>query len=499
MSDVEAQGGGGFRTSWTRRVALAVLAAILILGFGLRIYRLGDECIWLDESVSYPFLHLPTLGEYLREVRAHDPPMSPLYFTLEYYWARIVGDSVTAVRLLSVALGLTSIVAIYLLGVALYNRQAGLIAALCTAMAIPHVYYAQEIRMYALVLFLALASMLFFVRALQTGRAHWWVLHGGCNALLLATHLFGALIIVVQGCYLLFLHAKQWRVWARWGAVHAVLFVPFVIRINHLRGGALDQAISLIPVPSLRWLLNTYSVYYAGLEPWGGRLPNGYGPVAVLLVVLATWAFWSFWRRSDHTAVIMDRRHAFVLLLLWFLLPPLILFALSFAMTPCFIERYTLYSSFALYLIVGGLLSAIRRLWWRVFILIAIGAGYAWAWRGVERPFRLDYHSVATVIDGTSGDGEPIVGWAEVSAGLLGPYLLSPSDTRFVHASTVEDVVGALSRVLNPGEYAWAVVYDGPAGDPRSDLESEMRRQGFRYHRTDVGGLRHLYVYHVTR
>ncbi len=482
-----------------RWVYLAVLAVILVIGFALRTYRLDDECMWVDESVSYPYLHLPTLSAFLSEVPVHDPVMSPLYFTLEYYWARVAGDSIIAVRWLSILFGLASIALIYALGTLIYNRRAGLIAALCTALAIPHVYYSQEIRTYALVLCLSLASMYTFVRLLRDSQRVWWVLHVIGNALLLATHLFGVLVIFVQGVHLLALYGRRWRLWGAWGAAQALLLIPFLIRVNHLRGDALDHAIAQIPVPSLRWLLNTYCVYYVGVEPWGGRLPSGYWLVAPVVTLIVLSFLWSWFEDLHGRKVKPVRLNVFVLLMLWYVLPPLALYLLSFAVTPCFVEPYTLYSSFALFLMLGGVLSAVRRPWWTAFVLCTITAGYAWAWYDVARPFRLDYRNAAVLLDGTSRPGEPIVGWKEVGSTLLDPYSRVPFDDRFVHTDSVKEILQKVEELAGRGESCWVVVYDGPAGDPRPDLESQLRRREFRYHRTEIGGLRTLYVYHITR
>lgn len=476
---------------------LVVLAAILVAGFALRIYRLGDECIWLDEGVSYPYLHLPTLGAYLDEVRAHDPPMSPLYFAMQYYWARIAGGSIVAVRWMSIVFGLASIVMIYALGARLYTRGAGLIAALCTALSIPHVYYSQEIRMYALVLFLALASMYTLVRALHEGQRRWWVLHLICNALILSAHLFGALLIVTQGCYVPIVHGRRWRLWTVWGSVHVVLFIPFLIRVLYLRGAALDHAISFIPTPSLRWLLNTYAIYYAGVEPWGGRLPGIYWPVAAVLALILVLALRSWFNDRHGEGRSRRQMQTFLLLALWFLLPPFLLYVLSFAVTPCFIERYTLYSSFALYVIAGGALAAYRRPWWTALVLCAIAAGYVYAWSDVDRPFRLNYRKVAIAIEGASRPDEPIIGWNEIRAPLLGLYTNKSYDDRFIHTDTVEETLGETKALSVSGHPCWVILYDGPHGDPRARFESSLRSEELRYHRTDIGGLRTLYVYHV--
>ncbi|MCC6489458.1 MAG: glycosyltransferase family 39 protein, partial [Candidatus Hydrogenedentes bacterium] len=360
--------------TWRDFVTPFVLLAIVLLGAALRVYRIADESVWVDESVSYPQLHQPTLGAYLAAVRVQDPPMSPMYFTLQYYWARAVGDSVVAVRILSVLLGVATLPLLYLLGALLYNRSAGLIAALCAALAIPHIYYSQEIRTYALVLLLSVASMYFLLRALH-GSPAWWPAHIVCNALLLATHLFGALLVLAQALFLFAVHAKRWKTVLAWAAVHAVLFVPFALYLNGLRGEAFSHSISLIPIPSLRWLLNTYCVYYAGLEPWGGRLPDAYGPAfavgALLLFALAACLI-----GTCKQEVLTSRREAFALLSIWYLVPPLVLYVVSFWATPCFVERYALSSSFALFLLVGGVFSLLNRPWWIAVVLCVLTAAY---------------------------------------------------------------------------------------------------------------------------
>ncbi|MCC6696626.1 MAG: glycosyltransferase family 39 protein [Candidatus Hydrogenedentes bacterium] len=483
--------------TWRDFVAPLILVAIVLLGAALRVYRIADESVWVDESVSYPQLHQPTLGAYLAAIRVQDPPMSPLYFTLQYYWARTVGDSVVAVRMLSVLLGVATLPLLYLLGAQLYNRSAGLIAALCAALAIPHVYYAQEIRTYALVLLLSVTSMYFLLRALR-GSPGWWPLHALCNALLLATHIFGVLLLFVQALFLLATHAKRWKTLLMWAAVHAAMLVPYALYLNSLRGEALSHSISMIPIPSLRWLLNTYCVYYTGLEPWGGRLPDGYGPVYAVaaLMLVALVACFIGTRKQE---LLTSRREAFVLLSLWYLVPPLVLYVVSFCVTPCFVERYALSSSFALYLLAGGVFTLFNRPWWTAAVLCALGAAYTIAHMDTERPYRLDYRKAALVLQASARADEPVIGWKEVGESLLQPYLAAPLKDRFTHVETNEELLREVDARVRPGSTCWAMVYDGPAGDPRSDIEAQLRAKGLRFHRTSLAGLRRLHIYQITR
>jgi len=67
-----------------RLAVLAVLAALVALGAWLRLWGLYRESAYSDEVASLQHLDAPTLSEFLRRERISDPPMTPLYFTLEY-------------------------------------------------------------------------------------------------------------------------------------------------------------------------------------------------------------------------------------------------------------------------------------------------------------------------------------------------------------------------------------------------------------------------------
>ncbi|MCC6490899.1 MAG: hypothetical protein IT364_25655, partial [Candidatus Hydrogenedentes bacterium] len=94
---------------------------------------------------------------------------------------------------------------------------------------------------------------------------------------------------------------------------------------------------------------------------------------------------------------------------------------------------------------------------------------------------------------------EPVIGWNEVGESLLQPYLAASLKGRFTHVVTVDDLLSAIVAQSRPGTTCWAVVYDGPAGDPRREIEVQLRGRGLRFHRTSLAGLRRLHIYQVTR
>ncbi|MBI3286892.1 MAG: glycosyltransferase family 39 protein, partial [Chloroflexi bacterium] len=147
------------------------LAAIFSLGIALRLFRLGDQSLWLDEAFSVTLSRKPVL-EMLRLIVLSDSH-PPLYYLLLHFWM-ILGDSEVLVRLLSALLSGASILTMYALGRAMYSHSVGLTAALILALSPFHIWYAQEARMYALLSLGVLASAYFLVRALQTNHVKHW-------------------------------------------------------------------------------------------------------------------------------------------------------------------------------------------------------------------------------------------------------------------------------------------------------------------------------------
>lgn len=197
LQQERAKGG-----SLAPRPTAFALTAILIVGALLRFYRIGLESVWWDEYTSLMHLGAPDLLSFLKLNRTLDPATLPLYYTLEYLWWHGVSASVPGLRILSICLGLLTIGMLYLLGRDLFGRGAGLLAALCLAVSPIHIFHAQGIRMYVLMTLLAVCSVYTYMKVMRAGGG-WWALHGGANLLLLWTHPFALLLLVVEALFLL--------------------------------------------------------------------------------------------------------------------------------------------------------------------------------------------------------------------------------------------------------------------------------------------------------
>ena len=85
--------------------------------------------------------------------------------------------------MLSVFAGVATVAVVYSLGCALVGRGAGLLGAALLGVCPLHVWYSQEIRMYALQTLLVSLSFLFMVLALRRERLTFWAGYAFCTAL----------------------------------------------------------------------------------------------------------------------------------------------------------------------------------------------------------------------------------------------------------------------------------------------------------------------------
>ena len=139
--------------------------AVIAVGLGLRLYRLEDQSLWLDEVLTVRNAVLPL--ERILFDPAVDRNFPPLHGALVHLFIRLFGSGEAAVRLPSVLVGTISIP--FMFGVVRFwqGPAIGLLAAGLLAISPLHVWYSQEARPYALLLVLALASMWFAQRLLQ--------------------------------------------------------------------------------------------------------------------------------------------------------------------------------------------------------------------------------------------------------------------------------------------------------------------------------------------
>jgi mannosyltransferase len=194
---------------------LVLLLLILVIGTVLRVYDLGGESFYFDEAYSvWAARHSVSWLLAVSTQRI----FPPLYYLLLHFWLWL-GESEFAVRLLSVALGLLSIVVIYALAKHLFDTRVGLLSAWLLAISPLHIWFSQEARMYMLVFTLNLCSASFLLLVVRQVRRWQWVAYVLTTALAMSTHYFTLFLALFENAYVLYLLLRRrlprgfWQHW----------------------------------------------------------------------------------------------------------------------------------------------------------------------------------------------------------------------------------------------------------------------------------------------
>jgi 4-amino-4-deoxy-L-arabinose transferase-like glycosyltransferase len=198
--------------------------ALTLAGAALRLSTLDTRSFWLDETTSVRQA-LWSIPEML--ARMSDNVHPPLFHTLLHYWIVAFGPTEVVVRAFAVTWGIAAIPLVYWVGTTIYGRRVGLIATAIVALSPFFIWYAQEARMYTMMLVFALLSTGAMWKALQRDRARWWVLYAlATGAGLMTQYFFGFLVLGQAAFMLLGRENRRRRAMLGWAASLLVASLP---------------------------------------------------------------------------------------------------------------------------------------------------------------------------------------------------------------------------------------------------------------------------------
>lgn len=306
--------------------------AIFVVGLVLRLYALGSESLWWDEVYAISEMAHPGPLEIVRLSSTDNNP--PLLYLILHYWILLAGSSEFSVRLPSALAGALAVLVIYRIGTLLFDRGAGLLAALILALSAYHVRYAQEARAYGLMVFLTLLSFYFFLRLTKGGVSRYSsVGYIISTALLMYTHIYGVFLVASQIIYLL-VSREDLRRWIVPAGALSLLYIPWVVllAITVLSPeGAWQSGTTWIPDPTLADVIQILWAY------------SGSIPLTIVFTLLAGYGT---------VRTIRRQRPAAYLLLAWLLVPIVVPFLISHLYRPMLADRFTIAASPAFYLLV---------------------------------------------------------------------------------------------------------------------------------------------------
>lgn len=182
------------------RLLIGAMCVIVAVGIALRFAPLSTS-IWFDEAQTVRDVS-GSLSHVLHTV-VHEEANPPAYFLVLWFWRRVFGASIVAMRLLSALSGTAMIPLAFVVIRKRFGRRTALAAAALVAASPTLIYYSTELRMYGLLMLECGAGLAFFLSAStsQSRRATW--LWAACSVLSLWTHYWAILVVAPQAVMLL--------------------------------------------------------------------------------------------------------------------------------------------------------------------------------------------------------------------------------------------------------------------------------------------------------
>jgi mannosyltransferase len=193
-----------------RHHVLWALAGLTALGVAVRFASLGVQSYHHDEVITAARVIPGGFAEMFEQVKTGESN-PPLYYVLAWAWAKLFGTGEVGLRSLTALFGAATVPVAFLIGRELASARAGLIAAALVAVSPMLIWYSQEARSYALLVFFGAVALYFFARALRTGHGRdlcFWAL---ASALALCSHYFAVFAVAIEAVWLLVALRSRWR------------------------------------------------------------------------------------------------------------------------------------------------------------------------------------------------------------------------------------------------------------------------------------------------
>jgi 4-amino-4-deoxy-L-arabinose transferase-like glycosyltransferase len=362
-----------------------LLAAILLLAFGLRLINLSGRTLWYDEAFAVLFAEKgwdAMLDGTLTPVEGGAADVHPLlYYMSLNYWMDVFGESPAAVRLYSVLLGVAAVGIVFLLARDWFGNRTALTAALITAVAPFHVQYSQETRMYALLMLLLLLTTWVYWRAWQRGNPVYWLAFGVLAGISMYAQQLAGFYLVAVGLLPFLARDRKRMLWTVLASLVSVaIYLPWLLNLPDQMGKLRQYWINKPSVLHIWLALRSFvSVNLDFAAVWW--LPTFL--IAAVLTIFLLYRGYRLWRSQDKSP--NDQPFGWAL---WLTFAPMILmWIVSYIFQPVFLPRALLPSAVMFYIALAWLfvrgnlprvITAVLILGWAVVIVFGLITHYAW-------------------------------------------------------------------------------------------------------------------------
>ncbi|MFQ5610655.1 MAG: glycosyltransferase family 39 protein [Anaerolineae bacterium] len=455
-----------------------LLLLLIGAGFALRLYNLGGQSLWYDETVSAFLARQPVLDLIAHTARDIHPPG---YYLLLRGWVQLVGHTEFALAFFSLGWGVVLIALSYRLARLVLGPGVARWTAALVAISPYNIWYSQEVRMYTLGAALGVLAAYFLLRASTSAasaapaaRRRFWIGYALVAAAgLYALYYFAFLLIALNlftGVYLLSQRASRRDVlpWALAQFAVVVLYVPWLPT-------AWRQATNP-PVPPWRSFIPPGRVLvesWTALSLGESVQPGQVWPILLIFLTLFATGILATRRLRLAAANPGLRLPLWPLLVLYTFGSLLLIYGLS-VLTPLYHVRYVFTFSPAFYILVAAglvwMLARARLV--AVAFSLAILAGAIFSLRELHANPRYaadDFRAAVQLIEGRWQPGDVILVNAGYAYTALDYYFNGPLAGRL----RLTDFSPAEGRMQAPLVLQAGTVNGPPTlgfGDPAADF-----------------------------
>ncbi|MGH7849906.1 MAG: glycosyltransferase family 39 protein, partial [Thermodesulfobacteriota bacterium] len=284
-------------------------------------------------------------------------------------WTPVFGDSEAVSRIPSAIFGSLSVLAMYAVGRQLFDKKAGLVAALILALSAFHLRYAQEARGYTLMVCLILVSYYSFLRLTIRRSTLYAAVYVVSTALLVYTHYYGTMIILAQNIFCFTLLLRKRKIgeigiggWIKLQAMTGLVLLPGLVFLAVI---ALKiQKGFWVPEPSSEAIWQFLTIYA--------------GSVYLLILFLVFSVYAAAGLRIGKPAQVkkpgktsagpaqaagLSEGEKLYMLLVWVAVPVIVPYLISLVSSPILIFRYTIGASLAFYLLASRGAGRLNNVW----------------------------------------------------------------------------------------------------------------------------------------
>ncbi len=465
----------------------ALLLLLIALAFVRGVYGLGFNSLWWDESLSLQraSYDLPlvlsneiVLTDTSRQVITFDNH-PPLYFLLLHFVVKLAGQSEFALRFPSLAFSVLTVPLLYAVGKYLFDRRAGLLAALFGAISPLYLWYSHEARMYTMLTFLGLLSFYSLLRILtsnvkretsnvkrEISNLQLPIIYILSSAAMLATHYLSALILLAElVIFLSFIRNARWR----------RVVIP-VVGVLLIAGPILYYGFSVLPkgemagfrfIPLIELLRDVSNSFSLGISVKTERVLAVHWVFRGVILIGSLSIIWKTFRCPPASSKPLSA-------LIYLFVPVFSIYLLSYVRPAYMNIRHLIMVSPAFYLILASGLMAISEKWPLVFasclaLMIAGSAHSTQQYFYNEKYAKDDHRAWGEYLKAHAQPGDVIVVDPPHTSQLYHYYADAglPWTGLPRLASSDQDTISALEELMAEYDRIWvALSHTPPWGDP---------------------------------